>query len=191
MGVGATPVRSVWRTKSWRRSLGDGVWRRRRDSNPRYGFRPYNGLANRRLQPLGHVSGTNLPIGHLGTGQALRIRAASGQTRSDTRARSAVLAGGRLARALIEQNRAHLRIRHVNMKGRFDLHRQTSFDCRTRQHGFEPAPDVWKSAQVVAVALRAARPTDAGDIGDRVGASEELAVLEPLVDHAVKAVHLV
>ena len=32
-------------------------WRRRRDSNPRYGFRPYNGLANRRLQPLGHVSG--------------------------------------------------------------------------------------------------------------------------------------
>ena len=31
-------------------------WRRRRDSNPRYGFRPYNGLANRRLQPLGHVS---------------------------------------------------------------------------------------------------------------------------------------
>jgi hypothetical protein len=32
------------------------------------------------------------------------------------------------------------------MKGRFDLHRQTSFDRRTRQHGFEPAPDVWKPA---------------------------------------------
>jgi hypothetical protein len=32
------------------------AWRRRRDSNPGYGFRPYNGLANRRLQPLGHVS---------------------------------------------------------------------------------------------------------------------------------------
>ena len=31
-------------------------WRRRRDSNPRYAFRAYNGLANRRLQPLGHVS---------------------------------------------------------------------------------------------------------------------------------------
>jgi hypothetical protein len=29
-------------------------WRCRRDSNPRYGFTPYNGLANRRLQPLGH-----------------------------------------------------------------------------------------------------------------------------------------
>jgi hypothetical protein len=31
-------------------------WRRRRDSNPRYGLSPHNGLANRRLQPLGHVS---------------------------------------------------------------------------------------------------------------------------------------
>src|ERR1700730_8978333 len=30
--------------------------RRRRDSNPRYAFGAYNGLANRRLQPLGHVS---------------------------------------------------------------------------------------------------------------------------------------
>ena len=32
------------------------TWRRRRDSNPRYALRAYNGLANRRLQPLGHVS---------------------------------------------------------------------------------------------------------------------------------------
>lgn len=32
------------------------LWRRRRDSNPRYAFGAYNGLANRRLQPLGHVS---------------------------------------------------------------------------------------------------------------------------------------
>jgi hypothetical protein len=32
------------------------IWRRRRDSNPRYAFGAYNGLANRRLQPLGHVS---------------------------------------------------------------------------------------------------------------------------------------
>jgi hypothetical protein len=31
-------------------------WRRRRDSNPRYALTAYNGLANRRLQPLGHVS---------------------------------------------------------------------------------------------------------------------------------------
>ena len=32
-------------------------WRRGWDSNPRYGLSPYNGLANRRLQPLGHPSG--------------------------------------------------------------------------------------------------------------------------------------
>jgi hypothetical protein len=30
--------------------------RRERDSNPRYDFTSYNGLANRRLQPLGHLS---------------------------------------------------------------------------------------------------------------------------------------
>jgi hypothetical protein len=33
-------------------------WRREGDSNPRYGLSPYNGLANRRLQPLGHPSAT-------------------------------------------------------------------------------------------------------------------------------------
>ena len=32
------------------------MWRRGWDSNPRYGLSPYNGLANRRLQPLGHPS---------------------------------------------------------------------------------------------------------------------------------------
>src|SRR5687768_17900674 len=31
-------------------------WRRRRDSNPRYGLTPYGGLANRWFQPLTHVS---------------------------------------------------------------------------------------------------------------------------------------
>jgi hypothetical protein len=31
-------------------------WRSRRDSNPRYAFTAYNGLANHRLQPLGHSS---------------------------------------------------------------------------------------------------------------------------------------
>src|SRR5437764_13287112 len=31
-------------------------WRRRRDSNPRYGNTPYGGLANRWFQPLTHVS---------------------------------------------------------------------------------------------------------------------------------------
>ncbi len=31
-------------------------WRRRRDSNPRWNFRPTNDLANRPLQPLGYPS---------------------------------------------------------------------------------------------------------------------------------------
>lgn len=36
-------------------------WWRERDSNPRYSVKLYNGLANRRLQPLGHLSDTFLP----------------------------------------------------------------------------------------------------------------------------------
>jgi hypothetical protein len=32
------------------------IWRRVRDSNPRYALTAYNGLANRRLQPLGQLS---------------------------------------------------------------------------------------------------------------------------------------
>lgn len=36
--------------------LREDRWRRGWDSNPRYGLSPYNGLANRRLQPLGHPS---------------------------------------------------------------------------------------------------------------------------------------
>ena len=37
------------------------IWRREGDSNPRYIFTMYNGLANRRLQPLGHPS---VPASH-------------------------------------------------------------------------------------------------------------------------------
>jgi hypothetical protein len=38
------------------RGLRRSLERRERDSNPRYGFIPYAGLANRCLQPLGHLS---------------------------------------------------------------------------------------------------------------------------------------
>src|SRR5690554_2677136 len=34
-------------------------WRRRRDSNPRYGYKPYAPLAGEYLQPLGHISKRN------------------------------------------------------------------------------------------------------------------------------------
>ena len=49
-------IRATPRTDSER--IRRSLWRRRRDSNPRYAFGAYNGLANRRLQPLGHVSVT-------------------------------------------------------------------------------------------------------------------------------------
>src|SRR5262249_51054396 len=45
--------RALTDSGEWGRTV---FWRRRRDSNPRYAFGAYNGLANRRLQPLGHVS---------------------------------------------------------------------------------------------------------------------------------------
>src|SRR5262249_50383441 len=51
-----SPASLLARSEHPAKRVGEAGWRRRRDSNPRYGFRPYNGLANRRLQPLGHVS---------------------------------------------------------------------------------------------------------------------------------------
>ena len=41
------------------------AWRRRRDSNPRYGF-PYDALAKRWFQPLTHVSGSWQEAGYSG-----------------------------------------------------------------------------------------------------------------------------
>ena len=43
-----------------RRDLDSAGWRRGRDSNPRYSLRPYDALAKRCLQPLGHLSGASL-----------------------------------------------------------------------------------------------------------------------------------
>ena len=41
-------------------SVGDSTaqWRRERDSNPRWGYKPHTPLAGERLQPLGHLSRT-------------------------------------------------------------------------------------------------------------------------------------
>ena len=48
------------------------------DSNPRYGFTPYNGLASRRLQPLGHPSSGRPAIAWVrgGVNEGTRLRAA-------------------------------------------------------------------------------------------------------------------
>src|SRR5262245_58696054 len=77
------------------------------------------------------------------------------------------------------------------MEGCVHLDRQAALHRRARQHGLEPAPDVWKAAQVMAVALGAARPADAGDVGDRVTAGNELPVREPPIHHAVDPVHFI
>ena len=42
--------------------VGDPVWRRERDSNPRWSFWPHTPLAGERLQPLGHLSTHRLVV---------------------------------------------------------------------------------------------------------------------------------
>ena len=42
-------------------------WRRGGDSNPRYSFRPYDGLANRCFRPLSHLSGDEIGLQKHGT----------------------------------------------------------------------------------------------------------------------------
>ena len=49
------------------------IWRREGDSNPRYGFWPYNGLANHRLQPLGHLSKPLIILAISAIGQTARF----------------------------------------------------------------------------------------------------------------------
>ena len=65
----AAPIPAPWLSKPFskrcqesertQRESGAG-WRRGRDSNPRYSLRPYDALAKRCLQPLGHLSGASL-----------------------------------------------------------------------------------------------------------------------------------
>src|SRR5437868_9096532 len=53
-------------------------WRRRRDSNPRYGNSPYGGLANRWFQPLTHVSGKATARRYIGRHSRLQPERSSG-----------------------------------------------------------------------------------------------------------------
>ncbi len=46
----------ITKTAACGENASNSRWRREGDSNPRYGFWPYTGLANQRLQPLGHLS---------------------------------------------------------------------------------------------------------------------------------------
>ena len=60
-------TRRELRRLCWARAQMSWKWRRGGDSNPRYGFWPYNGLANRRLQPLGHLSARDITYRNLAT----------------------------------------------------------------------------------------------------------------------------
>ena len=90
-------------------------WRSRRDSNPRYGFKPYNGLANRRLQPLGHSS-----VFHCR--QPMRLKAPEYLARYAREAASSAFAPGAFAR------RFHSRARHAGLR-RTSGH-SSVFHCR-------------------------------------------------------------
>ena len=73
--------------------LDQGKWRRGWDSNPRYGFSPYNGLANRRLQPLGHPSTDEW----IDAGYAIRPLARAHQAAQDGRRKNGSRIGIHLA----------------------------------------------------------------------------------------------
>ena len=52
----ATPCQDLWSRETPGAAMARHCWRREGDSNPRYGFTPYDDLANRCLQPLSHLS---------------------------------------------------------------------------------------------------------------------------------------
>jgi hypothetical protein len=86
-------------------------WRRGRDSNPRYALRAYNGLANRRLQPLGHLSGAlDMPQG-FGLGKPAGPRTAALKPPAVRGNRPSSGAGRRPARPWATNSRACARAR--------------------------------------------------------------------------------
>jgi hypothetical protein len=60
-------------------------WRRGRDSNPRYGYKPYAGLANLCLQPLGHLSRTGGSIPRFSVSGEAFAEANAGRQRAEPR----------------------------------------------------------------------------------------------------------
>src|SRR6185312_2495067 len=70
----------------------DPSWRRRRDSNPRYGKSPYGGLANRWFQPLTHVSGSGTLCRRSGLYKALGRRSTAATIRRRARIKSGMTA---------------------------------------------------------------------------------------------------
>ena len=142
-------------------------------------LQPYNGLANRRLQPLGHVSKS------LTKAEAMRTYARRGSLgKSHDRRRSAGalseqglagrLVGGEIdasARGVVERERAH--------------HRWP------REHDVAPAFQMREIFELLPHAPPEPHPTDAGHVGDRIGAGEILAPSQASVHHPEQTIDLV
>src|SRR5262249_13974055 len=69
-------------------------------------------------------------------------------------------------RALPKEDRTDLRIAHVDRRRRRDPDRKGALDRIARANGFEPALDMRKLRQVLALPLRKPHPADASHIGD-------------------------
>src|SRR5579864_2846235 len=96
-----------------------------------------------------------------------------------------------LARALAEQHRSHVRIVHVDLRGRLDADRKSTLDCGARTDGFKPALEMRELRQILALPLGEPYPADAGHVSDRVAASQKLLLGKPRVHDAIEAVHFV
>src|SRR5690242_20625697 len=93
------------------------------------------------------------------------------------------------ARPLAEQHGLRLLV-VGEVDGRCDdgLDGKAALDVRARKHRLEPALEMGELLDVLPLPLPAFRPADASDVGDRIGAGEEVTVRESLVHHAIEAI---
>ena len=84
------------------------------------------------------------------------------------------------SRALTEQHPTDFRIAHINRGCRFDADRESTLDRRPRADRFEPALEVRKLREVLALPLGQAHQANAGDVGDRIASGQIFARGKPL-----------
>src|SRR5262245_64239974 len=80
---------------------------------------------------------------------------------------------------------------HVDRLSVGDSHPKPALGGRARLDRFLPALKIWKFLDVLALALPAQGPSNAGDVGDRIFAGQELAIGETVVHHAIEPVDLI
>src|ERR1700689_467675 len=84
-----------------------------------------------------------------------------------TPGRAATDAASARSRPLAEQHGLNFRILHVDALAQLEAERHAALDRRARLHGPEPAPQVGKLVDVLALPLPAIGPTDDRHVGDR------------------------